>query len=296
MLEVIEGRGPLPRLFPPYEHGLFAGDIASGWEGSGPLRTGASNPTVVNNVETLSNVPHIVARGAEWFRSFGTERSPGTVVCTVVGDVRRAGVAEVPLGTSLRQVIDTIGGGPVEGRQVKAVFSGVSNAVIRGDSLDVALTYEDLADLGSGLGAAGFFVLDDRACMVEAARQLSTFLWVESCGQCPACKRGAAEITGRLDRLEAGLASEVDLREIDSWLTKVTDGNRCFLAVEEQQVVASVLAAFPAEVVEHVELGRCPRPHPVPLPKIVDLIDGVARYDERQLRKRPDWTYAEPDA
>ena len=115
LLEVIEGGDPLPRLLPPYEHGLFATAPQTGWEGRGTHRSqGAeSNPTVVNNVETLSNVPHILARGDEWFRSLGTDKSPGTQVCTVVGDVAVPGVAEVELGTPLREVLDEVGGGPL---------------------------------------------------------------------------------------------------------------------------------------------------------------------------------------
>jgi NADH:ubiquinone oxidoreductase subunit F (NADH-binding) len=157
--------------------------------------------------------------------------------------------------------------------------------------LDVSVSYEGLAGIGSGLGAAGFIVFDDSACMVEVARQFSRFLAIESCGQCPACKTGSTEITACLDRLEAGSATMNDVDELQAWLRKVTDGNRCYLAVEEQIVVASILRSFPDEVVEHIERGTCPRPRPVPLPKLVDLRGGRAIYDERHYRKRPDWTY-----
>ncbi|MPY94087.1 MAG: NADH-quinone oxidoreductase subunit F [Acidimicrobiia bacterium] len=296
LLEVIEGKSPLPRLFPPHEHGLFATDVHSGWEGSGRPPAGVAggaNPTVVNNVETLSNVPHILARGADWFRSMGTERSPGTVVCTVVGDVARPGVAEVELGTPLREAIDLAGGGPLPDRQVKAVFSGVANPVVTVEHLDVALAHDAFEAVGSGLGAAGFIVFDDTACMVEVARQFSRFLYVESCGQCPPCKRGSGEVTLRLQRIEAGTGTEDDIAEMVGWLDKVTDGNRCYLAVEEQLVVRSVLTAFPDEVARHLELGRCPRPRPAPLAKLVDLRDGHATYDEDHPRKRPDWTYSD---
>ena len=121
LLEVIEGGDPLPRLLPPYEHGLFATAPQTGWEGRGTHRSqGAeSNPTVVNNVETLCNVPHILARGADWFRSLGTAESPGTLVCTVVGDVAAPGVGEVELGTPLRDVLAMSVAAPREGRSVK---------------------------------------------------------------------------------------------------------------------------------------------------------------------------------
>ncbi len=126
----------------------------------------------------------------------------------------------------------------------------------------------------------------------------SRFLYVESCGQCPPCKLGSGAITELLAKVEAGVAGDPDIETIGAWLGKVTDGNRCFLAVEERQVVASVLRRFPEEFAEHLELQRCPRPRAVQLPKIVDLRDGVAVYDERQYLKQPDWTYLEapPDA
>ena len=289
MLEVIEGRPPLPRLLPPYEHGLFAGAVQTGWEGRAePTGTG-SNPTLVNNVETLSNVPHILARGADWFRSMGTANSPGTIVTTVVGDVVAPDVGEVEMGASLRDVVDAVGSGLAPDRRVKAVFSGVANAVIT--DLDVPVSYEGLQAVGSGLGSAGFVVHDDTSCMVNAAYVSSRFLSIESCGQCPPCKLGSGEITEHLQRLEAGGGTEADMQGIAHWLQRVTDGNRCHLAVEEQILVTSVIRAFAEEFVEHVEAGRCPRPRALPLPKLVELRDGVATYDESFWRKRPDWTY-----
>ena len=295
LLEVIEGKPPLPRLFPPHEHGLFATAPQTGWESVTPEAGHAgrheSNPTLANNVETLSNVPAILARGSDWFRSVGTSESPGTQVCTVVGDVVRPGVGELAMGTSLRRALEEIGGGTASGRSVKAVLSGVANPVVTADQLDVELSYEAFRTMGSGLGAAGFIVFDETACMVEAARLVSRFLYVESCGQCPPCKQGSGEITARLERIEAGVANPTDVAEIGGWLGKVTDGNRCYLAVQEQQVVASMLRSFPGEVVEHLDGRGCPRPRTLALPKIVDLADGVATYDEAQYRKRPDWTY-----
>jgi len=293
MLEVVEGKPPLPRLFPPYEHGLFA-DAQVGWEGSSGARRGTGpNPTLVNNVETLSNVPHVLARGADWFRSMGTAESPGTIVTTVVGDVVAPDVAELEMGVALGDAIDAVGGGVAPGRRVKAVFSGVANAVITADRLHAPISYEGLQAVGSGLGSAGFVVHDDTSCMVNAAYVYSRFLSVESCGQCPPCKLGSGEITEHLQRLETGGGTEDDMAGIAHWLQRVTDGNRCFLAVEEQIMVTSVVRAFAEEFVEHVDHGRCPRPRDLPLPKIVDLRDGVATYDESFWRKRPDWTYAD---
>jgi NADH:ubiquinone oxidoreductase subunit F (NADH-binding) len=294
MLEVIEGKPPLPRWFPPYEHGLFAGGPQEGWEagpGSGRPRGDGPNPTLVNNVETLANVPHILARGADWFRSIGTPESPGTVVATVVGDVVAPDVGEIELGTPLGAVIDAVGSGPLAGRTVKAVFSGVANPVLTAEHLDVAVSYEGFEAAGSAMGAVGFIVHDDTACMVDAAYRLSRFLAIESCGQCPPCKIGSGEITARLESIERGAGGDADIAAIHHWLERVTDGNRCYLAVEEQLLVSSVLRAFPDEFAEHIELHRCPRPGRRPIPKLLDLADGTATYDERFWSKRPDWTF-----
>jgi NADH-quinone oxidoreductase subunit F len=294
MLEVIEGKPPLPRLFPPHEHGLFATSMVTGWESParGDRERGGSNPTLVNNVETLSNVPHVLTHGAAWFRTMGTEQSPGTIVATVVGDVVAPDVGEVELGAALGDVIDAVGSGVAPGRQVKAVLSGVANPVMTADALRAPTTYEGLSAAGGGMGSAGFIVLDDTACMVQAALLCSRFLYVESCGQCPPCKRGSGEITQLLERIEGGVGTTDDLAVIASWLERVTDGNRCFLAVEERQVVTSFLQRFPDEVHEHIALGRCPRPRPLPMWKLADLRDGVATYDESFWQKLPDWSYA----
>jgi len=294
MLEVIEGKPPLPRWFPPHEHGLFAASPQEGWE-AGPHgarpRSDEPNPTLVNNVETLANVPHILTRGADWFRSMGTDESPGNVVATVVGDVVAPDIGEIELGTPLRAVIDAIGSGVARDRHVKAVFSGVANPVVTASQLDTPVSYEGFTSIGSGMGAAGFIVYDDTACMVAAAYRFSRFLSIESCGQCPPCKIGSGEITARLERIEAGEGDDRDVAEMGGWLERVTDGNRCYLAVEERVVVSSVLRAFPEEFAEHLELHRCPRPGQRPIPKLVDLAGGSATYDESFWRKRPDWTY-----
>ncbi len=304
MLEVIEGKAPLPRLFPPYELGLFAVSSQMGWEATPsdpvavrfgqPASAGPQpNPTLVNNAETMANLPMILTRGAEWYRSMGIGDSPGHVLCTVVGDVVHAGVAEIELGMPLREAIETIGGGPRPGHRIKAVFSGVSNAAITSDLLDVALTYADLSEAGSGLGSVGFVVYDETACMVDLAQVFSRFLFVESCGQCPACKFGTGEITGYLERLLALQAEERDIATIGARLRTVTDGNRCALPVEAQQLISSFLRSFPDEFADHLEGRRCQGRHRLPLPKIVDIVDGTAIYDEHQALKRPDWSYTD---
>lgn len=295
MLEVIEGNEPLPRWLPPHIHGLFATAPQLGWEsratddshGDGP----GAHPTLVNNVETLSNVCHILVRGADWFRSMGTAESPGTMVATVVGDVVAPDVGEIEMGTPLGAVIDAVGSGVKPGRTVKAVFSGVANAVITPEHLDAAVSYEGLAAVGSGMGSAGFIVYDDTTCMVETAYRLSRFLSIESCGQCPPCKLGSSAITEHLERIHLGTGGDDDLAVIGGWLDRVTDGSRCFLASEERILVSSILRAFPDEFAEHIETGRCPHPRRLPIPKLIDLADGTAVYDESFWRKRPDWTY-----
>ena len=278
LLEVIEGRSALPRLFPPYQHGLFASDIATGWEGSAP-QIGSdgptANPTLVNNVETLSNVPAILARGVDWFRSRGTPESPGTIICTVVGDVVAPDVGEVELGTRLGDVIEAVGSGVGAGRSVKAVLPGVAAPFVT--DMSIPVSYEGFERAGSAMGAGGYQVLDDTACMVGAALAASRFLADESCGQCPPCKLGSTEITRLLERLEAGTGDTRDVEALGQWVRRVSDGNRCYLAVQEQLVVGSALTTFVDEVAAHVAHGRCPLPRPVVLPRLIDLHDGTAQ-------------------
>jgi NADH-quinone oxidoreductase subunit F len=297
LLEVIEGNDPLPRLLPPYEHGLFATDIQTGWQAvDAPGGTGAGrglpNPTLVNNVETLSHVPRILLDGGAWFRSMGTAESPGTTIATVVGDVRSPLTVEIEMGTTLSELI-ALAGGALPDRRLVAAFSGVANAVIPSARFDVPLSYEGMAAIGSGLGSAGFVLYDDSACMVEVARALSRFLYVESCGQCRSCKFGSGEITRSLDDLAAGTATEQEIEVIGARLRSVTDQVRCYLATEEQVLVSSILRDFPEEFALHLE-GRCSveQPRHISVPKIVDVSDGVATYDDRHDRKQPDWTYA----
>jgi NADH-quinone oxidoreductase subunit F len=165
--------------------------------------------------------------------------------------------------------------------------------VITADHIATPVSYEGFEAIGSGLGSAGFIVYDDTTCMVEVAAMLSRFLSVESCGQCPPCKLGTGAITDALDRIVTGSGTENDLAIISERLRIVTDGNRCFLPVEEQGLVSSLLTAFPEDFAHHLETGQCPRPRQLPIPKIVDIADGQVSYDVRQARKRPDWTYAD---
>lgn len=295
LLEVIEGNEPMPRWLPPYLHGLFATTPQEGWSAGAdpPEETGAvtgSNPTLVSNVETLANVPLILARSAEWYRSIGTSETSGPMICTVVGDVAHAGYGEVEPGTTLRAVLETIGGGVPDGREVKAILSGVSNPVLTAADLDTPVSYEGFAAAGSGLGSCGFMVYDDTRDMLAVARMVSRFLYVESCGQCRACKYGCGEITRRLDKLAEGQGQLVDVQVVGERLQGITDQNRCYVGEEEQRVIGSLLRNFPEDFVSELEGASVLEA--LPVPKIVDIRDGRAAYDEQQLRKQPDWTYA----
>jgi NADH-quinone oxidoreductase subunit F len=279
LLEVIERNDPLPRILPPYQVGLFA-------------RRGSGNPTVINNVETLANVPHIIAKGSDWFRSFGTETSPGTMVFTLCGDVLRPGVYELPLGLPLRTLLNDIGGGSPEGRALKAVFPGASNAVLSPERFDTPMDFDSMRAVGSGLGSAGFVAYDESACIVAATLAFSRFLYVESCAQCPACKQGSEEITDRLESIERGEGSESDVESALARCLGVTGGQRCALPTGESLLVQSAIHSFEVEFREH--LGRpCPRPRDLPLPKLVEFDEKGGRfvYDDRYRLKRPDWTF-----
>jgi len=284
LLEVIEGEDPLPRVLPPYLYGLFTANPQMGWSAgaSNPgERRVASNPTLVNNVETLSAIPSIVRQGGEWYRSFGTVESPGTIVCTVSGDTRRHGVEEFELGTPINEIIETIGGGMPDGREIAYVLSGVSNPVLRPDDLATAASYEAVSEIGSGLGTGGFMVFDDRTDPVELAAAVSRFLYVESCGQCPACKLGTEQVT---TQLESPSGTPVDLGVVAGRLAAVADASRCYLPTQEQRVIQSLIPAMRG--------GRAgAQPRDLLITKIIDLVDGRFTLDTKQRTKRPDWTF-----
>ncbi len=292
LLEVIDGRHPFPRVAPPWRRGL-AEDRQL--DHDAPV-----SPALVNNVETFANVALIIAKGPEWFRSVGTERSPGTIVCTVSGRTTNSGVIEVAMGTTLRNVLGLIGAEPLDGK-ITAVLSGVSNRLIRGEDLDVALTYEDVAALGSGLGTAGFIVLDETADPVAVAQGVSRFLAVESCGQCTHCKQDGLAISGALERLRDGTSKDdqADLELIGSSLTDIEIGARCYLATQHQQVIDSFVETFPAAFGGHAAGLLSPAAPFLISPIMEVLVDepGVAvRLDESQATKQPDWTHNAEDS
>jgi NADH-quinone oxidoreductase subunit F len=278
LLEVVEGGRPLPRILPPYQVGLVA-------------RRGARNPAVVNNVETLAHVTAVLRHGGAAFRARGAPESPGTMVVTLSGDVRRPGVHELPLGVPLRVLLDDIGGGAANGGRIKAVVPGASAGLLTADRFDTPLDVDSVREAGSGLGSAGLVAYDDSACIVAVTLAFARFLAVESCAQCPACKQGGAGIVESLDRIERGEGSRKDVDAVLAKCGTVTGGQRCFLPSGLALLVRSAFGAFEEEIDEH--LGRsCPRPRDLPVPKIVDFDDaaGTFSYDEGYRRKRPDWT------
>ncbi len=306
LLETIDGRYPFPRIAPPYRRGVrevveTAGDLQTGSglsghvEMAGPGEENEAPPTLVDNVETLANVARILARGADWFRTEGTDESPGTMVCTVTGSTVHSGVGEVIMGTPLREVIALIGGGARPGREIRAVLPGVSSTFIVGSALDTPVSYEALAAIGSGLGSAGFIVFDDSDDLVAAAAGASRFLAVESCGQCTPCKLDGLRVAELLAKLTRGSGTTFDVAELRSRVAKVADGARCSLATQQQVLVGSLLDLFPDDVEDHLE-KRKRSDAPRPVAELVTIESGVAHIDTRHAAKQPDWTYDAVDS
>ena len=303
LLETIAGRQPFPRIAPPFRRGVVDvvdtdSDAASESGVSAPVEMAdpaddtAAPPTLVDNVETLANVPRIIARGADWFRTEGTEKSPGTIVCTVTGMVRHHGVGEVMMGTPLREVIEDIGGGPLPGRRIKAVMSGVATGLLTGDLLDTPVSYETMTEAGSGLGSGGFLVYDDSADITAVAAGASRFLAVESCGQCTPCKQDGLLLADLWARVCANEAGEADLAEITKRAATVSDRARCYLATQHQVLATSILERFGDDVAGHLD-GTAEAVEPVLVAELVDISDGKATFDERHREKQPDWTFDE---
>jgi NADH-quinone oxidoreductase subunit F len=313
MLEAIEGRAPFPRVAPPFRRGVDGFGGPGGLAGSGgsatdpessssariemagPEGESSAPPALVDNVETMANVGRIIARGGAWFRTEGTDASPGTIVCTVTGSSAVDGVGEIMMGTTLREAIDLIGGGARAGRRISAVLPGVSNALIPASALDTPLTYEDMAAIGSGLGSAGFIVFDEEDDVVAAVAGASRFLAVESCGQCRPCKQDGAAIAEHLDRLCRHEGDAADISFIEGRLGTIADGARCYLATQHQVVVGSLLSGFRSEVDAHVARTVAPV-WPWPVAELVDIEGTAAVIDERHATKQLDWTYGTRDS
>jgi NADH-quinone oxidoreductase subunit F len=192
-------------------------------------------------------------------------------------------------------VIDRVGGGPDPGHRVVAALSGVANPLLPELLLDTPVSYEAMSAVGSGLGAAGFLVFDDTTDLAAVAHGVSRFLAVESCGQCEPCKQDGLALAELLDGVRRSAADEHDLDEIADRVRTVSVEARCFLAVQHELVIGSVLKLFPDELRAHVT-GARPAVPPEPIVPIVDIVDGRAVLDEDELRKQPDWTYDETDS
>ncbi|KSV93140.1 NADH-quinone oxidoreductase subunit NuoF [Sinorhizobium sp. GL28] len=243
MLDSLEGKRAQPRLKPPFP--AVAGLYAS--------------PTVINNVETLVCVPHIMARGADWFRSIGPEKSPGPKLYCVSGQVRKPGLYELPMGIPLRELIEDHAGGPPAGRKIKAVIpGGVSAPVIPEPGLDVGMDFDSLAAAGTMLGSAGVIVVDDTTCMVKVATRIIEFFHHESCGKCTPCREGLNWVVKVLRRIEAGEGAPGDMEQLDMLCKGIFGNTFCALGDGAAMGLRASLAHFREEFVAHIEERKCP--------------------------------------
>lgn len=284
LLNAIEGEGPLPREAhrPPYEFGLFA-------------TPGSPNPALVNNAETYAHVPSIVRDGPTSFLQLGTSDTPGTVLFTISGDVKKPGVYECEAGVTVRSLLYDVAGGPLDGRELVAVLPGVSTGPITADRFDTPADFGSLSMIGSGLGSAGFVVLDDSRSMASVARAAMRFLYVESCNQCSACKQGLRVASTALDDMFENPDDNAErLERARHAARRAPQGNRCYLPVQG----STVMSRFADTYADHFAAAG-PGVAPYELPKLTDL-DASAGFsiDPRQALKRPDWSYddVEPPA
>lgn len=243
MLECMQGRDAKPKHKPPYYptvYGLYG------------------KPTVVNNVETLSNVPHIISNGPDWFRSFGTKTCPGTMLFSLSGDINQPGVYELPLGISVRKLIEEFGGGIKDGRSLKAVYpGGPSHAFLTPKEIDVSMDFDSLKAVGSGLGSAGVIVLDDTTCMVEQTMKFCNFFRDESCGQCPPCKMGTHYLHQILEKIESGHGKPEDIQSLQQLSGFVKGRGDCTVITGAAVAVECSLRHFPEEFESHIKAHRC---------------------------------------
>ncbi len=306
LLEVLDGRQPFPRIAPPWRRGVVEvvrgdHDVESGSGLSADVQFAVQSsdneppPVLVNNVETIANVAAIIAKGAEWFRSVGTAESPGTIVCTITGAVRKPSVIEAPMGTPLRRVIDEASGGVGLDRSLQCVLMGVSNAILTPDELDLPISYEAMRQRGSGLGSASFIVVDDSTHPAALAAGVSRFLAVESCGQCTACKQDGLRISDMLAEIVDGRGGAPDLHTIELRLATVADGARCSLATQHQVVVGSIVETFSAALHEQAQINSAPVAHYL-VAELTALSGGIATIDETFAAKQPDWTHGGSDS
>jgi NADH-quinone oxidoreductase subunit F len=245
LLESLEGKKGQPRNKPPF-----------------PAQYGAFGmPTTVNNVETFSHVPHVLKNGPDWFRGFGTEKSPGTTLFGVSGHVQRPGLFELPLGTPLDEIVFEHAGGPPEGRKVKGVIpGGMSMPVLPASMLDVPMANEFLRERKTMLGTGGVMVMDDTTCMVRASCVIAYFFRDESCGQCTQCREGTGWIHKLVERIERGAGEPQDIDILDDVAGKMEGQTICAFADAAAWPIQGMLRHFRDEFEEHVRRGKCPFP------------------------------------
>ena len=242
LLESIEGKRGQPRLKPPF-----------------PAHSGLwGKPTVINNVETWANIPRIILNGAEWYNSIGTETSKGTKVFALGGNVNNVGLVEVPMGTTLREIIFDIGGGIPNGRKFKAAQTGgPSGGCIPEQNLDTPIDYESLKEIGSMMGSGGLIVMDDTKCMVNLARFYQDFIVSESCGKCTPCRIGTKRLLEILTKICDGNGTEEDLKNLEDLSNMVVTASLCGLGQTAPNPILSTLKFFREEYEEHVKDKSC---------------------------------------
>jgi bidirectional [NiFe] hydrogenase diaphorase subunit len=243
LIASIEGRRGNPKPRPPYPavHGLWG------------------KPTLINNVETFANIAPILRKGGEWFSSMGAGRSKGTKVFALTGKIANSGLVEVPMGITLRQIIENIGGGVAGGHTFKAVQTGgPSGGCIPNEHLDLQVTYESLVQAGSIMGSGGMIVMDDTSCMVNVARFFIEFCMTESCGKCISCRAGTAQMHTLLTRICSGQGTMNDLELLTDLCATVKETSLCGLGQTAPNPVLSTLRYFKNEYLEHIVHKRCP--------------------------------------
>ena len=242
LLESIEGKRGQPRVKPPYpaSKGLFG------------------KPTVINNVETLANITRIILNGPEWYSSIGTEKSKGTKVFALGGNVMNVGLVEVPMGTTLREIVFEIGGGIPNGKAFKAAQTGgPSGGCIPAQNLDTPIDYESLAQIGSMMGSGGLIVMDETKCMVDIARFYLDFTVSESCGKCTPCRIGTKRMLEILTRMCEGTSSLEEIDKLEKLALNIKKASVCGLGQSAPNPVLSTLKYFRDEYVEHVTEHKC---------------------------------------
>ena len=216
-------------------------------------------PTNVNNVETLANIPIIINEGPDWYKSFGTEKSAGTKVFALAGKINNVGLIEVPMGTTLREVIYEIGGGIKDGKKFKSVQTGgPSGGCLTEKHLDVAIDFDSLMEQGSMMGSGGMIVMDEDDCMVAVSKFYLEFTVEESCGKCTPCRIGNQRLLEILDKITKGNGTEDDLRKLKELSNIIKDTSLCGLGQTAPNPILSTLNNFWDEYVAHVKDKKCP--------------------------------------